>query len=864
MARLFERKSVESLRRGGSKALLGWWLRAGADLLRSVPAEWRDRGSDDAAAGRRPGMITKNGRWTMGGGTRDLIQEVSIAVRSLLRARLWTVTALTTLIVGVGAVTGMFSLVQETLLRPLPFHEPARLVTITAVRGSEGGEARRFSLPLLEQWQAEEAGGIRLAGYSPTRAPLDFGDGPEYVDAAFATGNLMAVLGVAPVLGRPFEPSDGAEGAAPVLALSQEFWRSRFGADSAVVGRTLNVGRTAFTVVAVLGEEVELLAPEARFWMATADFPRSPWISVFSAVARLPRGVSPAVAAERVAAVRVTDPAGATFAGRLEPLRETLLGETRPVLLVFLSVVAGLLLIAGANLANLFLARAVKLSGERSIRAALGASRSRLRRAATLDGIVLGLAGGVGGLLLGAWMRRLVVASSPQPIPAVTGDGLGAAEAAFAMMVSVCLCAVLALWTSAGAQVEASLAQANTSRRTGDRRLRRVQRSFTALQVAVAFVLLTGSALLVATFEILSSVDPGFDTSRTAGLMVSLPSSKYPDDAAKKAFAARLIEDVEALPGVERAAAVDRAPLKGRATGFVEVEGLTSDASEAGSARLRVDAAFFDVLGIPLSRGRGFTDSDRAEGRPVAVVTESFARRYLGGADALGRRFRWTGGSAEQPWRTVVGVIPDLRLRGPVHEAEPAALEPLLQNPGAGFVTVLFRTRGRPTGALPGVRNVLRSLEPQAAVMDLGTYEGWLGAYPGFAEARFRALVVGLLGAVSLFLALVGVYGVTAYSVRRRTRELGIRIAMGASKGRVLGHVMAEALMLAVVGIALGGGAAWLTMGFLESFLVGLAPRNPAVLAGVATGLLAVALVAAAGPARAAARVDPLEALREE
>lgn len=860
MLRLFARRGVERLRRGGMPALATWWVRSGADLARSLAAEWAERWREERIGAPRPGSLDDDGGSTMGERIGELFADVVRAVRGFRRTPLWTVTALATLVVGTGAVTGMFSLVHDMLVRPLPFRDPEALVSVTSepVRG----EARRFSLPLLETWQAEDPGGVAAAGYSLTSAPLGFADGPEYVSAGYATGNLMELLGVRPMLGRPFEEADGREGAPPVLALAEELWRSRFGADPGIVGRTVVIGSRTFTVVAVIGPELRILLPEARLWISTATFPRSPYITVFSAVGRLPAGTSLEAARARLEAVRVSDTAGSTFSGRAEPLRDALVGDTRPVLMTFLAVVAGLLLIAAVNLANLLLGRAVAHSDDQGIRRALGATRLRLLRGAAVQALLLGFPGGAAGLLLGVWFRRLVVAWSPDPIPGLGARGPGWPAAAFALAVAVVLSVVLSVWATAAAASALPAVQAGASRRSGGRRSSRAQRTLSVVQVAATFVLLTASTLLTLTFRRLSSVDPGFDTAETGGVLYTLPTGVYTEAGTQADFARRLVERLEALPGVERAAVADRAPLKGLARSRVAVEGVDSAAlPEEPAAVLDLGPGFLQVLGVPLVRGRPIRPSD-VPGEPrVTLVNEAFVRAYLPPGDPLGRRIRLGGGD----WRTVVGVVGDLRLLGPDHPAEPAVLEPIDQSGSwSTFQTVVFRTRGRAADQLPAVRAALRELEPRAPVLDLGGYERWLRASPGFAEARFRALVVGVLGAVSLLLALVGVYGVTAYSVRVRTRELGIRIALGASRLRVLNRVLAEGLMLAAAGVALGAPVAWLLLSALERFLEGAPARDPGAFAAVAAGLAAVALLASVWPAVGASRLEPVEVLRDE
>ncbi len=845
MVRVFVRRSSSGLRARGTRGLLIWWKTAAADTARSLVREWWD-------------VTGEVGMW---GSPMGLGRGLRQALRRYSRTPAWTLAALATLTVGIGATTGMVSLVWESLIRPLPFRAPDELFEISP-RNVEGGEARRFSLNLVETWQDEGAGGITLAGFSPTAAPMDLGRGPEYVSGGYATGNLMTLLGVRPLLGRVFEQADGREGASPAMVLSQELWRTDFGADPGVLGRTLEVGSRDVTIVGVVGPELATLVPDARFWMSTATFPRSPDITALQAVGRASSAPGVAALNQRLAGLRVTDAAGSVFFGRAEPLRDALVQDMRTVLLVFLAVVAGLLVIGVVNLSNLFLGRAVTRDSDRAIRRALGASRGRLAVDAILDGAVLGLLGGGAGLLLGGWLQRIVVSSSPAQIPGVGVGSAGLVRGLTAVGLAVLLCVGLSWATAARGSGGAARSLAGSRRTTGARAVRNVQRGLTVVQVAATFVLLVGSALLIRTFARLSSREPGFDAVRTAGLRLSLPVEAYPDTASWKAFTLRLVDEVTALPGVEAASAADRPLLKGLAMTRVGVEG---DAAPDGDGPMDVVIGalpgFLDAMGIPLLRGRGLGPGDTEDAPPVAVVTESFVARHFPGSDGLGRRFRMGSG----PWISVVGVIPDLRVSGPALPAEPVFVQPMGQADAWNhFISVVLRAPGDPASALDAARTRLHEIEPGAAVYEMGTYAQWLDQSPTFAETRFRALVVGLLGAVALILALIGVYGITAYSVRRRTRELGIRLALGGRPRRVLAAVLGEGLRLAVVGIALGALVAWPLVGALVGLLEGLPARDPLVFGVVGAMLATVAGVACLRPALAASRVAPVEALREE
>lgn len=857
MLRLFYRRSVACSRAGGLGSLIGWWIRAGVDLAKSLAREWWELRPREFAARWSADGARKNGRWSMGGSIADVPQELLHTLRSYSRSGLWTFAAIGTLVIGTGAVTGMFSLVYESLLRPLPFTSPNSLVAVTAI--PETGRAPRWSLSLLERWQADDPGGIPIAGYSPTIVPLDLGGGPEYVDAGYATGNLMGLLGVSPMLGRRFQVADGREGAQPVVALSVGLWQEFFGADPGVLGRSLRLGTHQYTIVAVVGPELASLLPKARLWLSTAALSRSPYITVFSAVGRLPHGVTTAVAKDRLAAIRITDSVGGSYSGQIEPLRASLVGETKPVLLAFLAVVTGLLLIAGTNLALLLLGRAVARAGGLGVRAALGATRHRVLRGAILDGVVLGAMGGAGGLILGALLRHIVLAWIPQPLPGRTPGGLGPVVASFALLVGMILCTSLSLWATASVGVVPPTTRGSN---TGTPGLRRRYRVLTVTQIAATFVMLTASALLELTFRTLSRTDVGFDPTHVGGVLFTIPASAYPDAEAQETFVQNLVARLDALPTIEWAAAVDHAPLKGLARSKVHVEGIDSTRiSDPWAAVLDVGAGFFRVLAVRPIRGRVFSDADRGAAQPSVVVTRSFVRRFLSGGDPIGQRIRVGGGD----WRTIVGEVRDIRVSGLTQTEEPVVFQPLAQTKAWSiFVSVLFRSRGSAAGAVPAVRASLREAEPLAAVLDAGGYEQWIRTSPTFADARFRTVVVGLLGLGSVALALIGVYGVAGYAVRRRTHELGIRIALGAGRAKIVSGVMAEGLSLAIRGVMIGAVGAWFLVRLLDPFLLGTRAHNVSIFVEVALALVAVASVASIGPALDASSVDPMEALREE
>jgi predicted permease len=853
----FVRVSVSKRRREGGPGLARWWLAAAADLARTVVVEWWDAGVGSGEAVAEEGRMGATGRGKAWGG-EGLGMEVRVAIRRYARRPVWTAAALTTLFVGVGATTGVVSLVHESLIRPLPFERPERLFEITAVP-VEGGSVRRFSLDLLETWQVEQPGDLPVAGWASTRTPMDLGQGPEYLDAGFAAGDLMALLGVRALVGRAFSSADGYEGAPPVVALTEELWRTHFGADPSLVGRTVQIGSREHTVVGIVGDELATLLPEARLWLSTSTFPRSPYITVFRAVGRLSDGVGAPIIEERLAAVRVADSAGTTFSGAAEPLHDVLVRDARPVLLTFLALVAGLLLIGGVNLANLLLGRAVAAEGDRTIRVALGASRARLVRGALVDGLLLGTVGGIGGLLGGLWVRRLVLASAPTPIPAVGSGGWGV-EAAAALGLATVLCAGLSVWTASGVSAAFRPGSQGAAAAPAGRSLRRVQRTLTVAQVAASFVLLVGSTLLVRTFVRLSSVDPGYETRAVGVMALSIPTARYPDAATQEAFARRLVEELRAMPGVEAAAAVDRPPLRALAQSPIRVEGADSTQAARMSAVIEAEPAFFEVMGIPLLRGRGLDAAGPPGTDPVAVVSETFARRFFPDVDPIGKRFR----RGEGPWRTIVGVSGDVLVAGPVQDVEPVLFESLDQTGAwSNFVSVVFASPAGAARVLPAVRERLRALEPAAPVLELASYDQVLRASPGVAEARFRALIVGLLGIVALVLSAVGVYGVTAYTVRLRARELGIRMALGSGGSRTLSVVLGEGLYLALAGVLIGGAVAWATVDRLSGFLAGQAARDPSVFGGVGALLVLVVLAASIKPAWAAARVAPADVLRD-
>jgi putative ABC transport system permease protein len=814
-------------------------------------------------------------------------QDVRFALRGLRRRPGFTALVVLTLALGIGANSAIFSVVNGVLLRPLPYQRPGEIATLwMRWPSNQHGE---LSQP--EYWDLTEQSRsfTRLAAYANGSLTLTGSGQPERLNAGAVSAGLLPLLGVAPALGRAFSPEDDQPGRPVVVLLSDGLWRRRFGADRHVIGRSLRLDDAPATVIGVMPPGFQLptdyTGPGMDLWAPLQLDPavdRSErgwhWVRV---VGRLRPGVDIAAASREVTVLatrmRETYPGEykSAFSGFAVTAAEDLVGDVRPAILVLLGAVGLLLLIACANVASLLLARAEARQREVAVRTALGAGAGRMVRQLLTESLVLAGAGGVLGLLLADWGVRVLIATAPPTLPrldAIETDGwvLG-----FTLLVTTAtgvLFGLLPALQAARPDLTVALAEGGRSGASAGRQ--RFRRGLVVAQIALAVVLVSTAGLLLRSFERLRGVDPGFDPGGLLTAQVELSPVRYDSAAKIRAFYDQLVPALERLPGVQSAAAVRALPMTGRLEigdwSFV-VEGRHSTPPTPAD-RINADwqsltPNYFRTLRIPVLQGRAFEDADRHGGQEVVLVNRTLARTAWPDGNVVGQRILLGGGGVDSVWRTVVGIVGDVRHRGLSADPRPEMYLPYDQFPaGTGTpnrtMRLVLRTGGDPAALAPGLRAAVAALDPDLPVTEVQTMESALGAWA--AERRLTMVLVAGFAVLALTLGAVGVYGVMAHLVVQRTREIGVRIALGAAPGAILGLVLSQGAWLAGAGIGLGLLAALAASRLLTSLLFDVAPTDPPTYLVTVAALLAVAAAAAVIPARRATRTDPVEALRSE
>jgi putative ABC transport system permease protein len=826
-----------------------------------------------------------------------MIHDLRYAIRAALRDKGFTAVAILTLALGIGANTALFTIVHAVLLEPLPFREPSQLVRVTADFTGQG--ARDIGLSIPELFDLRRSGVFsEIAGVWPVSANLTETDEPERVETALVDANYFTMLGVGAAVGRVFDSSDAQPGITEVAVISHALWARRFGSDPGVLGKRIRIDNDMYSIVGVAAEsfrhpgrgtttDVDVWAPAG--WLAS-PFPTQPIRRSYvlrGGIARLGPGVTPEAAQSRVDALadRLRTDYGADYpraAGwtlRVIPLRDDLVGHIRPALLVLLAAVGFVLLIACANVASLLLARASARSREIAIRRSLGAGRVRLARQLLTESVLLSVVGGLAGLLVAVWGVDLLEQLSPADLPRLNVVGLNGPVLAFSALVSLATGIVFGIAPAIhGSNADLNEAMRESSRSaTASGRVARLRGALVVGEFALALVLLVAAALLTQSFWRLQSVDLGFRPASvlTVGLWLPQPndppSGPYFKHDARVAFFQRTIERLTALPGVEAVGGVNTLPLSGaRGRVSFSVEGRSSDVGDT----LVADGAlatpgYFHALGIDGVRGRLFDEHDDSTSPQVAVVSETFAKRFFSGVDPIGRRIapggRVPAGSGAQTpvpnWITIIGIVRDVRTSG--IEFEPAATlyRPVWQVSNLAL-TLTIRANGDPTALSESIRREVRAVDPNEPVFAVRTMETVIAA--ALAQRRFTMMLLGFFAATALLLSAIGIYGVMAFFVTQRTHEFGIRMALGARPPDVLRLVLAQGVKLAAAGIVLGVIGAVATANALRALLYGVDARDPVTFVALSAALTLAAVAACYVPARRALRVDPIAALRHE
>jgi len=809
------------------------------------------------------------------------LQDIRHSLRMLIKSPGFTAVALATLTLGIGATTAVFGVVNAALLRPLPYPDADRLVRVREERPLlRGREVPAFmTSATLEAWRENPQTIDQIAGYSDrTFTSLD-GSEPVRVRGATVSPALFPLLRATPLLGRVFNADEETPAAQPVAMLSYARWQTRHGGDPDVLGRLITLDDVDYSIVGVMPEGFYFPDRETEIWIPLSLTPQqqSPgqrFIRAFSGIARLGDGVSLARAEAEgqtiVGRQELLGPGGETPTLRLIGFQDEMVGEVRSALVALMAAVGFVLLIATANLANLLLARGAARQRELAVRAAVGAGRGRLIRQLVTESIALSVIGG--GLGLGAAYAILGVLPlfAPAGIPGLDDAGIDATVLGFALAASVgagvLFGTVPALQASRFDLVRAL--NEGAPQMGGGFRFRRGNRTRSVLvvvEVALALMLLVGAGLLVRSFVTLSTVDPGFDSTNVLTVQLNLPRSQYSELAVANALFDQILERTTARPGVEAVGLVSSLPLTpGETLIAFRIQGRAAPASREDLTAARpqlVSSGYLDAMGLRLVAGRFVTDQDTASSLRVFVVNEAFASAHFPGEDVVGRRLNMGRGEPTE----IVGVVGDVHHRGLDSQPSPELYfsyrQSLLGRPPPR-VSIVVRTTGDPLALVPFLRQDVLDLNPTLPIDNVMTMGARLSS--SVAQPRFYALVLGVFAAGALALAMVGIYGVLAYTVSRRSREIGLRMALGADRSGIRNMVVRQGALLVGVGVALGLAGALATTRALESLLFGVTTLDLPTLIAVPVLLIMVALAACYLPARRATCVDPMDALRYE
>ena len=802
---------------------------------------------------------------------QTLWQDLRYAARTMAKRPGFAAIVILTLALGLGVNTAIFSVVNAVLLRPLPYADADRLVLFRAMEADK--ESNPFSYPDItdlreRQRSFTELAAIRSGGWTLTGA----GDA-ERLPGARVSAEFFPMLGVKPIVGRVFLPEEDAVGAPRVVILHYNLWQRRFGGDPKIVGRQLTLNGYAHTVIGVLPPEfhffpVEISIAEMYGTLAyEGDRLKQRESRFLTIIGKRKSGVTLAAAQADVGAIaaRLAEQFPNTNAKRgvkLMDLHEQVIGAIRLALWVLFGSVLCVLLIACGNVANLLGAAAAARQKEIAVRAALGAGRWRVARLLLTESALLAVIGGVCGVALAAWTIKLLTLLNPKGLPRLTEINLDHRALLFTgAIVSLTSLAfgLVPAWQATKINLSATLKEGGrTGAGAGSPRLRR---GLVVAEVALAFALLVGAGLLLRSFRLLTQVDLGFNPNNALKLTVALPATQYGDDTQKIAFMERALERLKALPGVEAAAAANVTPLNGYAANLpfdIENHPPAQPGEQPNAEYRAVSADYFRALGMSLRRGRWFTEQDVKQGR-VAVINEALARRYWPNEDPLGRRLRIA--KSDGQWREVVGVVGDIRHTAVEAAPQPELYEPTLRN-AAGFYDIVIRSSVAPESLTQVARAEFRNLDPNLPLFTVRTLAET--AQINLARQRFAMQLLGAFALLALALAAIGLYGVLSYSVSQRTREIGLRMALGARASDVIRMVLREAMRLALIGVGIGLALALAAGRVMTNLLYGVTAADPLTLAGVIVALGAVSLLACWLPASRAAKADPMIALRGE
>ena len=816
-----------------------------------------------------------------GGLFETVMQDVRYGARMLTKHKAFTAVAVITLALGIGANTAIFSVVNELLLRPLPFRDAERIVMLWEVT-PEGRHQNTTSRANFRAWRDQNSSFERMAAFTDQRFNLTGTGEPEELSVQFGTPELFRVLGVDAILGRTFSPDDDGPGKPPVAVLSYPLWQRRFGGQSNFIGQPITLNGEKVTVIGVMPANFQFhikhrsgTGRPAELW-TVLPMPVGPGANergrFLSVVARLKDGVSveQAGAELRTIEARLSDEApqfNKNYSAEVLPLREQFFGNVRRPLWLMLGAVGFVLLIACANVANLLLSLATSREREIALRAALGARRVRIIRQLLTESLLLALFGSVLGLGF-AWLGiKALVAISPRDLVSLQSVGLNVPVLFWTLGISLLTGIIFGLAPAlhiSRLNLNDSLKEGGKSESAQAGGSRRLRSALVVSEIALAVVLLASAGLLIKSFVRLQQVDRGFNTDNILTMVVRLPEAGYREDPQVVNFFVQALERIRALPTVRSAGVINFLPLYGglgSSTGF-KIEGRPEPPPGQGPGTdVRVvDAGYFPTMGIPLLRGRNFSESEHREPRRVILINDALARKHFPNEDPIGKRLDVA--MFENPiWCEIVGVVGNVRYDSLIDESPPAVYFPHPEL-AYSFMTLVIRTDGDPAAIAPVVQREIRALDPNQPVSDVRTMEQVMSEW--VSSSRFNTLLLGLFAGLATLLSAVGIFGVMNYSVALRTRELGLRLAIGAQPRQVLLLVLKQGLLLTILGVVVGLAAAFALTRLLSGLLFGVEAVDVTTFATISLLLVAVSLLACYLPARRAMRIDPLSALRYE
>jgi putative ABC transport system permease protein len=817
-----------------------------------------------------------------------MMPDIRYGLRQLWKHPAFTIIAVLTLALGIGANTAIFSVVNAILLKPLPFPEPQQLIAVgmtdTRQKGTQT-DLGSLSYPDFFDFRDQNRTLSGVAIYRDPLFALAAAEGAQSIHGVACSAEFFDVLGIKPIMGRSFARADEQAGGGPgglKIILSHDFWQKQFGGDKEILGRTIEVDRRQFTVIGVMPDRfqfpiqtdpVELYITFAQEAEGTAPATTQRGSHSMRSIARLKPGVSVEQAQDDLSTIagnltKLYPTTNTHFGVAVRPLREDLIGDVRAALYILFGAVICVLLIANANVANLLLARASVRGKEMALRAAMGASRMRIVRQLLTESLLLSGIGGLLGLLFAQWGTEALITAIPNNIPRISEIRLDAAVLGFTLLVSLATGVIFGLvpaWQASHVDLNSSLKSGSRTGGGGESK-GRLRNGLVMAEVALALVLLICAGLLIQSFARLGQVQTGVRTERLLTARVGLPDSAYSKNEQTIAFFEQFLTRLRALPGVESASTIVPLPLSqsNMVTTYDIEERPLPDGQQAAAPVRIIENDYFKTMGVPLRQGRAFNEHDRFDSAPVVIVNERFAEKVFPGQNAIGKRIKpgFSADEGPEKMREIVGIAGNVKHRSLKNDDTPEMYLPQTQIP-FNIMTLVVRTSvSNPANLTSAIRTELAALDRNIPLTSVRLFDEYISR--SLARPRFNALLLSIFAGTALLLTAIGIYGVMAYSVAQRTNEIGIRIALGAGKSSIFRLVVGQAMMLVGVSLVVGLAGAFAATRLLNSLLFGVGASDPMTFIAIVLLVSAVAFIAAWLPARRATRVDPIIALRAE